>query len=134
MVRLTALILSLALVAGTATAASDFASYDGNDAVREGQGGTKVTTDGVEFWTSGAPPHRYRVLGVLTDSRSSGVFSGSATGSSVAKHIRSLGGDAAILMSQDSQVRGAFISNGVAGVIRRNTTQLLVVKYQDPAP
>lgn len=118
--------------ASTPAIAADFAAYDGKDAVREGSGGTKIVTDGVEFWTSGAPPHRYRILGVLTDQRGTGLLSGSATGTSVARHIRSLGGDGAILLGRDEQVRGAIISNGVVGIARRATTQLLVVKYEDP--
>lgn len=134
MFRATGLVLALSLAAGGAAAASDFASYDGKDAIRDGQGGTKITTESVEFWTSGSPPHRYRILGVLTDSRGSGLLSGSVTGSGVAKHVRALGGDAAIILSQDSQVRGAIISSGVVGVARRNTTQLLIVKYEDASP
>jgi len=115
--------------------ADDFAAYDGKDAVQQGQGGTKLITDGVEFWTSGAPPHRYRVLGVLTDARGAGLLSGSATGSSEAKHVRRLGGDAAIIMGRDSQVRGIFFSEGFAGIAHRNVTLLLVVKYEDePTP
>jgi hypothetical protein len=132
MVRATALVVIAALVAGPATAGNDFASYDGKDAITEGKGGTKVVTDGVEFWTSGAPPQHYRILGILTDTRGGGLLSGSATGSSVAKHIKTLGGDAAIVLGHDSQIRGAMVlSNGMVAIAKRNTTQLLVVKYED---
>jgi hypothetical protein len=124
--------LAVALAAGTAHA-GDFASYDGRDAVRDGVGGTKVVTDGVEFWTAGTPPHHYRILGVLTDRRGMGLFSGNPLGPSVAKHIRSLGGDAAIVLDHDERVSGAMVINGSVGLARRQTTQLLVVKYEDPA-
>ncbi|MFL5297806.1 MAG: hypothetical protein ACJ798_15635 [Phenylobacterium sp.] len=126
--------IAAALLACSQAVAADFAAYDGKDAVREGEGGTKVVTDGIEFWTSGAPPHRYRILGVLTDQRGTGLLSGSATGNSVAKHIRSLGGDGAIVLGRDEHVRGAVISNGMVGILRRATTQLLVVKYEDGPP
>ena len=119
------------LAAGPALAA-DFAAYDGKDVMRDGTGGTKIVTDGVEVWTTGTPPHHYRILGVLTDKRGTGLLSGSATGGSVARHIRSLGGDGAIILDRDEQMRGAIISNGVVGIARRATTQLLVVKYEDP--
>jgi len=122
--------VAIVLASGHALAA-DFAAYDGKDAVRDGTGGTKIVTDGVEFWTSGTPPHHYRLLGVLTDQRGTGLLSGSATGSSVARHIRSLGGDAAIILDREDQIRGAIVSNGVVGIARRATTQLLVVKYED---
>lgn len=124
--------LVVALTAPTpAWAGSRFAAYEGRGALAEGQGGTKVTTDGVDFWTTGSPPRKYQILGVLTDQRGSGLFSGSPTGSGVAKKITSLGGSAAILLGSESEVSGAMVTNGVVGVARRNTTQLLVVKYLD---
>lgn len=127
-----AVALVVALAGGPAIAGNDFAAYEGKDAVREGDGGTKVITDGVEFWTTGTPPHRFRVLGVLTDRRGAGLLSGSATGHSVAKHIRSLGGDAAIILGRDTQIKsGMLLNNGMVALARRNTTQLLVIKYED---
>ncbi len=42
-----------------------------------GSGGTKITTDGVDFWTSGNPPRAYLVLGVLMDSEDAPARRGS---------------------------------------------------------
>lgn len=125
---------ALALIAAPARAGwfaqQSFAAYEGQDALQEGRGGTKVTTDGVDFWTSGAPPHRYRIIGVLNDDRSAGIFGGSATGAGMAKHIRELGGDAVIIMGRDSRVTGAMVNQYGATLARRNSTAMLVVKYE----
>lgn len=112
-----------------------FAAYEGRDSITEGQGGTKVEKDGVEFWTSGAPPHRYQVLGLLADERGTGIFHPDAVGSAnVAKRIRDLGGDGAIVLGRDSQVSGAMLNGyGQVMVARRNSTRMMVVKYL-PAP
>lgn len=123
--------LALPAVAGTT-----YAAYEGGDAITEGRGGTKVTTDGIDFWTSGAPPHRYQVLGILTDTRGTGLLSGAAVGNSgLAKKVRELGGSAAVVMGRDTQVHGAMVIGGNVALARRATTQLMVVKYlDDPAP
>lgn len=119
-----------------ALAGSSFAPYEGKDAVVDGQGGTKVAADGVDFWTLGTPPHRYQVLGVITDTRGSGLFSGEAIGNpGIAKRVKSLGGDAVIVMGRDTQVSGGMVNPyGQMMLARRNTTQMLVVKYLDAQP
>ena len=130
---------TLSLCASTAQAqlwaSAKFAAYEGKDAIQEGRGGTKVVKDGVEFWTSGAPPHRYRVLGVISDKRGSGLLSGNAVGSgSVAAMVKDLGGSGVIVADEDSRVTGAVVSNGVVAVARKRTTQLIVVRYEDLEP
>jgi len=133
------LIFSLSLTANPAAAQlfakTEFAAYEGPDAVQEGSGGTKVTKNGVDFWMTGAPPRKYRVLGIVSDSRGSGLLSGNAlTSPSVAAKVKEVGGDAVVVIGQDSQVRGAFISNGAVSIARTKTTQLLVVRYEDAGP
>jgi len=120
----------LCTVAGPATAGARFAAYEGPDAVRQGEGGTKVTKDGIDFWTSGSPPRAYRVIGELEDKRGSGLLHPDAVGSgSVAAQIKKVGGDGALVLSQDSQVVGGIVSNGMVGIARRNFTRFLVIKY-----
>lgn len=109
-----------------------FAAYEGLDAIQEGRGGTKVTKDGVDFWTTGAPPRRYQVLGILTDKRGTGILRAEAFGSAdVAKKITALGGNAAVLADEEINVIGAVVNGGVATSVRRATTQILVLKYLD---
>lgn len=125
-----------AMLATPALAGSDFAAYEGRDAVQEGVGGTKIEADGVEFWTTGTPPHRYQILGVISDTRGTGLFSGNAVGNpGVAKRVRSLGGDAVIVLGKDTQIKGAMLNAyGQMMIARRATTQMLVVKYLDVQP
>lgn len=135
--KLTFGLLAIVLVftADAAFAGPKFAAYEGRDAVQEGQGGTKIAKDGVDFWTTGTPPHRFQVLGVLTDERGSGLFSGDAIGSPGVVHkVRELGGDGVVFLGTESQVRGAMIISGNLAVARTRTTQLLVIKYLDAAP
>jgi hypothetical protein len=49
--------------------ASEFLAYDGKDAIHDGRGGERKTVDGVDFWMTGDPPHRYQVLGSIVDRR-----------------------------------------------------------------
>lgn len=123
----------VALVASSANAGAKFAVYEGRDAVREGNGGTKVQKDGIDFWTTGDPPRKYQVIGILTDKRNECLLCNNAVGSaSVAKTVKAAGGDAVLVMDQNSQVRGAIYNYGVVSQIRKATTQLLVVKYLEP--
>lgn len=126
-----ALGIAIALIGLPAMAGADFAAYEGKGAISEGQGGTKIEKDGVEFWTTGAPPHRYQVLGMLSDTRGTGLFSGAAVGDSgVAKRVLSLGGNAVIVLGKDTQIKGGMINAyGQMMIARRATTQMLVVKY-----
>jgi len=48
-------------------AGPDFLAYEGRNAIHEGQGGEKKTVDGIDFWSNRDPPHRFQVLGSLTD-------------------------------------------------------------------
>src|SRR5690349_6047663 len=62
-----------------------------------GSGGTKVTADGVDFWTSGRPPRPYQVLGVLMDKDDSKMMAAVGT-SALARKVKDLGGDALIVV------------------------------------
>jgi hypothetical protein len=49
---------------GATVSAADFVSYEGKDAVREGQGGERKTVDGIDFWSNGAPPRKFKIIGL----------------------------------------------------------------------
>jgi hypothetical protein len=119
-----------------------YAGYEGPDAVQTGQGGAKIVKNGIDYWTNGSPPRRFQILGILTDARSNRPFDGSAIGSkSVAKVAIDAGGDAVILGDRNSHVVGVSHENnlnfsgnsafgsGFSRVVRRTTTQILVIKY-----
>jgi len=113
-----------------------FAAYEGPAAIQTGTGGTKITKNGIDYWTSGTPPRRYQVLGILTDARKDRPTDGNVLGSkSVAKRTLEAGGNAVIFGDQSAKVSGAsaFATESFAAttIQTRTTTQLLVVKYLD---
>ncbi len=135
------LTLSVLLATTSVSAKQTWAAYEGRDAIQAGQGGTKVQKNGIDYWTSGTPPHRFQVLGMLTDARKDRIFDGDVIGSkSIASKVKEAGGDAVIVMGASSQVSGysshgnAFATgNGISAfgggrVHNRTTTQLAVVK------
>lgn len=92
--------------------------YEARNSAVEGQGGSRTIKDGADFWTTGDPPRRNKIVGIIRDDRGTGVFDGNVIGSSgIAKKIREVGGDAAILLNQNSSVtdvwsRGQATANG----------------------
>jgi hypothetical protein len=97
-------------------AASDFVSYEGKDAIQEGTGGEKKIVDGIDFWSNGAPPRKFKVIGYVTDSRLKsgliGMMRMSGLNSSIAKEAKKAGGDAVILTN--SEVETKFASHETA--------------------
>jgi hypothetical protein len=94
------------------------------------------SANGIDYWTSGSPPRRYQVLGILTDARKDRMFDGKVLGSkSIAKRTLDVGGNAVILEPNTSQTSefnaGSANGNVFASTTTRTTTQLLVVKYLD---
>jgi hypothetical protein len=98
--------------------------------------------NGIDFWTTGAPPHRFQVLGIFVDKRPTGWISGNAVGSkSIATKAHELGADGVIVLDQSSRVTG-YLSGGQATAagntaygsgwsapVEQATTRLVVVKY-----
>jgi hypothetical protein len=74
--------------------------------VAQGQWGTRKVVDGVDIWTMGAPPKKYRVLGVINDTRGGGVIPMAGYYSGIAAKVKQYGGDAAIEVSSQRQYVG----------------------------
>ena len=140
------LVIAVMLAASSsANARPKFVAYEGKDAVSEGRGGTKVVSHGIDFWTTGEPPRRFQVLGLITDNRSRGWFNGDAVGSgSVAAKAKEAGGDAVIVLAQSSQITGyvhggqTTLNGGTAygfgwsRPVSEETTRMVVIKYLAP--
>ena len=122
----------------------EFAQYEGNVVIQEGKGGTKTVRDGVEFWTTGSLPHKYKIVGILIDSRHDKALSGHAVGSAeIAKKVRFVGADAVILDDQATTSEGfaAFADETgnenmrLRSVIGREihlvTSKFIVIRYVD---
>lgn len=130
------------LVPTAALAKQDYATYEGADAIRTGAGGSRISKNDIDYWTTGTPPRRYQILGILTDARKNRLLDGNVIGSkSVAKIVKSAGGDAVIVAGSetrdwgtigtaDGDISGSTFSGSFNSIsITRTTTQLLVIKY-----
>lgn len=99
-----ALVVITAFIGGCATA--DFQPYEGKNNLYEGTGGTKLITDGVEFWANGAPPQKYSILGIVASEIGTGYMSDSLIRSAVAGEVKKRGGNAAIQVNDNSSFAG----------------------------
>jgi hypothetical protein len=111
------------MFAGGCTSTS-FTEYRGQG-VLEGKGGTVRKVEGIEFWENGEPDRKYRILGVIDDSRGDSIFI-PVKDSTIAKVARKRGGDAVILAVADREFSG-FDNYGNAHYRRK--TKMVVVKY-----
>ena len=107
--RVIPLFLVLALGSGAAIA-DDFVAYEGKNTVQEGNGGEKKTVDGIDFWSNGAPPRKFKLLGFINDTRLKSGLIGkwrmSGLESSIAKEAKRAGGDAVILVDANAETTG----------------------------
>lgn len=63
--------ISLILTSAPALAGAKitYSAYEGPASVKTGEGGTKITKNGIDYWTSGTPPRQYEVIGMVQDRR-----------------------------------------------------------------
>jgi hypothetical protein len=99
--------LFLAAVSLVGCASTDYQAVESRGPlVAQGQWGTRKVVNGVDIWTSGEPPRKYRVLGVINDTRGAGVVPMAGYYSGIAAKVKQYGGDAAIEMSSQRQYVG----------------------------
>ncbi|WP_375178093.1 hypothetical protein [Sphingobium yanoikuyae] len=134
--------IAATLTAHPLAAKTRYEPYEARNSLNEGQGGSRTTKDGVDFWTTGDPPRRYQIIGIIRDNRGTGALHGNAIGSSgIAKKVHEVGGDAVILLNQNSSVKGIWSQgqasayggqtsgSGLAIPIQERVTMFAVVKY-----
>lgn len=120
-------IIALALAAVLAGCTSvDFQSYDDTSRVHRGTGGTRVVVDGIELYTSGAPAREYVILGAVEAAVGDGYGADGMVRGAVAREIRARGGDAGVLVSQETDVTGAF--QGM--LVTRKMARFYAIKYR----
>lgn len=124
-----ALVLALALTV-TGCATTDFQPYEGKNNLYEGEGGTKIAVDDIEFWANGAPPRKYSIIGMVVSEIGSGVGDEALIRSAVAGEAKKRGGNAAIQVTNNSSFSGVvttlpgfYIATGV------RMMQFAIVKY-----
>lgn len=102
-----------------------FTEYRGSGIV-EGKGGTVRVVDGIDFWENGPPNRKFRIIGVIDDSRGDGLIQRSGRDGTLAKVAKERGGDAIIFLGQDRELRG-ITDDGAAHY--RRMTKIAVVRY-----
>ena len=113
----------------------DFASYEGPEQIAVGTGGTKITKNGIDYWTTGTPPRRYKIIGSVQDKRDEAWDGGQAIGSpNIAKKVKKAGGHAVIIQSQDEAGSSGSVGMGQFGGVfagggSKTITRMLVVQY-----
>jgi hypothetical protein len=120
------LIVAATILCGCSS--TNFTEYRG-PAVIEGKGGTVKVVDGIDFWENGEPDRKYKILGVIDDSRADGLIQRLGQDSSIAKTARERGGDGVILSGSSREFRGVNLNSGAANY--RRMTKVIVVKYVD---
>ncbi|MCX7267145.1 MAG: hypothetical protein NTU75_01245, partial [Sphingomonadales bacterium] len=119
-----------------AQAKIDFAIYEGPPKVATGEGGTKITKNGIDYWTTGTPPRRYQIIGFVQDRRDELMDGGHAIGSpSIASKVKRAGGNAVIVESQEEvgKTGGVGSASPLFGFLAmggsKSVTRMLVIKY-----
>ena len=122
------ILISAAFVGGCATA--DFQPYEGKNNFYEGNGGTKMVVDGVEFWANGTPPRKYSILGMVTSEIGSGYMSESLIRSAVVEEVQKRGGNAAIQVDDESGFAGIIkTAPGMYMTAGRRKMRFSAIKY-----
>lgn len=128
----------LGFLAGCSTT---YQAYEGTAQNRAGQGGTRITVDGVDIWENGDPPRQYQIIGYIDDQRGGGGFSKSMRNSAVVAKVKEVKGDAAIFLNSNSQITGMVstgsaqaygntaFGTGFAVPASQMTSKYMVIKY-----
>lgn len=125
--RFTVLLL-FAVLTGCATV--DYQPYEGKNNLYEGQGGTRVSVDGIDFWANGTPPRKYSILGYVVSEVGAGYGDEALIRSAVATEVKKQGGHAAIQVNNNTSFAGVVQTAPnfyMAASARR--MQFAVIKY-----
>lgn len=114
----------------SAYATIDYSLYEGLNNIQEGQGGTRISVKGMGFWTSGAHPKKYVILGMVVSEAGSGAGDESRIRSAVAGEVQKRGGDAAIQVNENDPIPGMVqISPGFYMTTGVKKMQFAIIKY-----
>lgn len=97
-----------------------------------GNGGSYVTEDGIDIYTTGDPNKKFLILGIVNHSILAGgeaiaLFGDSWVYSALAKEAKKQGGDAVIMFSSKSNVISPARSN--CGSVASSKSQAVIIKY-----
>ena len=110
----------------TSCSTTNFTEYHDQNII-EGKGGMVRVVEGIDFWEKGEPDRKYKILGVIDDSRDEGFSFQFLKDEDIALGVRKRGGDAVILTDSSREV-GDVDMNG--GTVRyRQISKFVVVRY-----
>jgi len=128
-----------------ACASTEFQAWEGRNSVVEGRGGTRKVVDGMDIWTFGDPPRRFKVLGIIQENRPGGRIPMAQMKHDIVAKARESGGDAVTLVSSQRQLAGYYTSGEATAYgygnfasaygssttipLTRNTATFVVIKY-----
>jgi hypothetical protein len=121
------MLILVACIAGCATI--DYQPYEGKNKILEGEGGTKVVVDGIEFWANGSPPRKYTIIGMVTSEVGAGVGDEAMIRSAVAGEVKKQGGDAAVQVSSNTSFSGVIKIATSYAATSAKSMQFAIVKY-----
>jgi len=107
------IVILAACLLGGGCASTKYSSFEGARVV-EGAGGTKTTVDGMDIWNNGAPPRKFKVIGIIDDVRPQSLIGMARYESSLVKKAKEAGGDAIIFLDSRSELVG-FHNSGQSG-------------------
>lgn len=115
-------------LAGCATV--DFQPYEGKNNLYEGEGGTKVVVNGVDFWANGSPPRKYSIIGMVVSEVGSGIGDESIIRSSVANEVKKQGGNAAVQVNNNTAFSGIInTAPGLYMTTNVKSMKFAIIKY-----
>ena len=96
--------------------------YRGPD-VYEGKGGTVETVGGIDFWTTGTPNRKFKVLGYIE------YTLGNIGRKFVISKVKEVGGDGVIIVDKETRASGIYDFMGDAHISYYTDYWMAVVKY-----
>lgn len=140
-----ALLLSVTLFCLIGCASTEYQAYEGRNTVFQGEGGTKRTVEGIDFWENGEPPRKFKVLGIVDDTRGAGLIPMAMRDKAIAEKAKKQGADAVILISSSSRYAGSIASgasntnfygnsattygSGTSTAVFKNSAKYVAIKY-----
>lgn len=126
----------LAFFALCACANTQYQPYYGKNDIVEGKGGTMKSYEGIEFWENGDPPKKYKILGVINDSRADALIPYLTAKKDIVKKVKEAKGDATILLEDFEKITGYSGEMNYSGQINvsADSTKIrkyLIIKYLD---
>jgi hypothetical protein len=127
-IRVAGIVGFILLALGCAT--TDYQAYEGKNNLYEGQGGTKVVVDGIDFWANGSPPRKYTIIGMVVSEVGGGWGDEAIIRSSVAGEVKKQGGDAAIQVNNNSSFTGMVnTAPGVLFAANIKSMKFAIIRY-----